>query len=63
MLAYYGHKAQWPPLYACLADMPVEVGDVFFFCLGYDQGKDQEERMVQHGLEKARELQESLSRR
>lgn len=43
--------------------MPVEIGDVFFFCMGFDQAKDSEDRMNEMAKQKQRELVEGLSRR
>ncbi|HXJ39444.1 MAG TPA: hypothetical protein VNH18_09190 [Bryobacteraceae bacterium] len=43
--------------------MPVEVGDVFFFAMAFDQAKDSEDRMNQMAREKQAELLASLSRR
>lgn len=60
MLAYFGWKCQWPPLYACISDMPVEVGEVFFMCLSWDQAKEQQERMEADAKRRAEELIRSL---
>jgi len=40
--------------------MPVEVGDVFFFCLAFDQLKDAEEKMAVMALQKQQELRERM---
>ena len=60
VLAYFGWKSGWPPLYACIADMPVEVADTFFMCLAWDQAQETQERMNQMARQKQSELLQQL---
>lgn len=39
VLAYLHWKNGYPPLYACMADMPAETGLVFEYCLATDRAK------------------------
>lgn len=61
VIAYYGQKCGWLPLYSCLADMPVEIGEVYFLCVAHDQAKDAEERMLAMARQKQEELRERLT--
>jgi len=50
VLAYLHQKNGWLPVYACVADMPVETAEVFLLCVGGEGAEQSKRRMLDIAL-------------